>query len=134
LVCSAQWITTLRFSVDASSAITGNASTTIDGSPLCTHPEYFQTPVTMMTSTIAGTASATQLQLQLIQVAYDPAGSIDATGMATSLYGIDATQSPTITVPVTSLGHAAGSQQLQTVSGSNAYTSDNTLTLACQAC
>jgi hypothetical protein len=89
--------------------------------------------MTLISSSISGTATATQLQLQFTSLAFEPADSFDATGMSASIYGIGTTP-PTITIPITPPGHAAGSQQLQTISGSNAYTSENTITLDCQGC
>jgi hypothetical protein len=133
LVCAGTWLTALKVSVAADATVSGTATSTIQGAPVCTHPEFFLTPVTTMLSNITGTATVTQLELQLIQVSYEPAGSIDSTGMSASIYGIN-TAPATITIPITSPGHAAGSQQLQTVSGVNSYTSDNTITLDCQTC
>jgi hypothetical protein len=133
LVCSATWTTALKFTVAADSTVSGTATSTLEGTPVCTHPEYFTMPATTMTSTISGIASATQLLLQLNQVAYEPAGSIDATGMSASIYGINTAPSR-IAIPITSPGHAAGSQQLQTISAVNSYTSENTITLDCLTC
>lgn len=133
LVCSATWTTALEFTVAADATVTGTATSTLDGTPVCTRPADFPTPMTTLLSNITGTATATQLQLQLNSVSHQPAGSIDATGMSASIYGID-TGPATITIPITSPGHAEGSQQLQTISGVNSFTSDNTITLDCQTC
>jgi hypothetical protein len=133
LVCSARWTTYFAFDVGPDSRVSGVATSDIIGDPVCTHPEYFPTPMTTLTSAITGTASATQLQLQLNAVSHAPAGSIDATGMSASIYGIN-TAPLTITIPVTSPGHAAGSQELQTVSAVNSYTSENTMTFDCDTC
>jgi hypothetical protein len=133
LVCAGTWMTALKFSVAGDATVTGTATSTIQGAPLCTHPEFLLTPVTTMLSNITGTATATQLQLQLKQVSYQPAGSIDSTGMSASIYGIN-TPPATITIPIITPGHAAGSQQLQAVSSVNSYTSDNAITVDCQTC
>ena len=133
LVCAATWTTALKFNVAADSTVSGTATTTIEGSPVCTHPGYIPTPTTTMLSSISGTATASQLQLQLNAVSDEPAGSIEATGMSASIYGINNAPS-TITIPIISPGHAVGTQELQTVTGVNSYTSDNTITLDCQTC
>ena len=133
LVCAGTWTTALKFTVADDASVTGTATSTLQGAPVCTHPEFLPTPVTTMLSNITGTATATQLQLQLEQVSYEPTGSIDSTGMSASIYGID-TAPATITIPITTPGHAAGSQQLQAISGVNSYTSDNTMALDCRTC
>ena len=133
LVCAGTWTTGLKFTVAADATVTGTATSTLQGAPVCTHPEFLPTPATTMLSNITGTATATQLQLQLNQVSFEPAGSVDTTGMAASIYGIN-TAPATITIPITAPRHAEGSQQVQAVSGVNSYTSDNTITLDCQSC
>ncbi|MEY2581475.1 MAG: hypothetical protein QOE09_1324 [Ilumatobacteraceae bacterium] len=133
LICSGTWATVLKFTVAADATLTGTATSTLQGAPVCTHPDFLPTPVTTMLSNITGTATAAQLQLQLNQVSYDPAGSIDSTGMSGSIYGIDSAPA-TITIPITTPRHAEGSQQLQAISSVNSYTSDNTITLDCQNC
>ena len=133
LVCSATWTTALKFSVATDATLTGTATTTMDGTPLCTHPEFITNPTTGLVSTITGNATNTQLQIQLTAVSNVPAGSIEYAGMSASLYGID-TPLATITIPITTPGHAEGSQVLQTVSGVNSYISENAITLDCQTC
>jgi hypothetical protein len=133
LVCSGQWTTYLAFDVDADSKISGRATTDAVSDPECTHPELLSTPVTSITSSIEGTLTTDQLQLRFMPVSFVPEGAVDSTGMSSSIYGIG-TAPPTLTIPVVAPGHAIGTQQLQTVSGSNAYTSVNTTTLDCQGC
>jgi hypothetical protein len=133
LVCSATWTTALKLTVAADATVTGTATTTWDGTPVCTHPEFITNPMTGMVSTITGTATDTQLQIQLTVVSDVPAGSIDWAGMSASLYGINAPPA-TITIPITTPGHAKGNQELQTISGVNSYTSENAITLDCQTC
>jgi hypothetical protein len=133
LVCSASWTTDLKFTVAADATVTGTATSTMQGAQVCTHPEFFPTPMTTLSSNITGTATATQLALQLNAVSYQPAGSIDATGMSASIYGFNNAPA-TITIPINTPGHAEGSQQLQTISAVNSYTSENTLTLDCRTC
>ena len=133
LVCSATWTTALEFTVAADATVTGTATSTLDGTPVCTRPGDFPSPMTTLLSNITGAATATELQLQLNAVSHQPAGSIDATGMSGSIYDIG-TGPATITIPITTPGHAEGSQQLQTISGVNSFTSDNTITLDCQTC
>ncbi len=133
LVCSATWATALKLTVAADATLTGTATTTMDGAPVCTHPEFITNPMTGMLSTITGTATDTQLQIQLTVASDVPAGSIDYAGMTASLYGFN-TPPATITIPITTPGHAEGNQELQTISGVNSYTSENTFTLDCQTC
>ncbi|MEY2444851.1 MAG: hypothetical protein QOE00_1431 [Ilumatobacteraceae bacterium] len=132
LVCAGTWVTTLKLTVASDGTVTGTATSTLDGAPVCVHPEFLPTPVTTMFSNITGTANASQLQVQLTHVSYEPADGIDTTGMAASVYGINSPS--TITIPIATPRHAEGSQQLQFVSAVNAYTSDNTFALDCQTC
>jgi hypothetical protein len=133
LICSGVWSTSFKFTVQADNTVSGTATSTIQGTPVCTHPEFLPTPVATMVSNITGTATATQLQLQLNQVSFAPADGIDTTGMSASLYGFSSVPS-TITIPISSKGHAEGSQQLQAISSVNSYTSDNAIALDCQTC
>ena len=133
LVCAATWMTALKFTVATDATLTGTATTTMVGTPVCTHPEFITNPTTGMLSTITGNATDTQLQIQLTAVSNVPADSIEYAGMSASLYGID-TPPATITIPITTPGRAEGSQELQTFSGVNSYTSENAITLDCQAC
>ena len=133
LVCSVTWTTAMKFTVAADATLTGTATSTWDGAPVCTHPEFITNPMTSMLSTITGKATNTQLQIQLTVASEVPAGSIDYTGMSASLYGFN-TPPTTITIPITTPGHAEGNQQLQTISGVNSYTSENAIVLDCQTC
>ena len=133
LVCSATWTTALKLTVAADGTLTGTATSSWDGAPVCTHPEYITNPMTSLLSTITGNATDTQLQIQLNAVSHEPAGSIDYTGISGSIYGINAPPG-TITIPITSPGYAKGNQELQTISGVNSFTSENAITLDCQTC
>lgn len=134
LVCSATWRTIFDVYLLTDSTVVGSATAAMQGPPLCTHPEYLPNPTTSMVSDVSGNATATQIELRLSPVSNQPAGSIDATGLSPSIYGIDGKTPATITIPVTSAGHAAGSQVLQTISGTNSYTSENSITLDCDSC
>ncbi len=130
LVCSGTWTTALKFTVAADATLTGSATSTLNGAPVCTHPEFITNEMTIMLSTITGTATDTQLQIQLNAVSHEPAGSVDYTGLSASIYGINAAPG-TITIPITSPGHAKGNQELQTISGVNSYTSENAIEFDC---
>jgi hypothetical protein len=133
LICAATWTTALKFTIAADATVTGTATSTLQGEPVFTHPEFLPTPVAKMLSNITGTSTATELQLRLNYGSYEPADSVDSTGMSASIYGINNAPA-TIAIPITTPGHAKGSQQLQTISSVNSYTSDNTITLDCQSC
>ena len=133
LVCAATWTTALKISVATDATLTGTATTTMDDTPLCTHPEFITNPTTGLVSNITGNATNTQLQIQFTAVSNAPFDSIEYAGMSASLYGID-TPPATITIPITAPGRAQGSQVLQTVSSVNSYTSENAITLDCQTC
>ena len=133
LVCSGTWTTALKFTVAADATLTGTATSTWGAAQVCTHPEFITNPMMSMLSTITGNATSTQLQIQLTIASNEPAGSIDYTGMSASLYGFN-TPPTTIIIPITTPGHAEDSQELQTISGVNSYTSENAFTLDCQTC
>ncbi len=133
LVCAASWTTLLKLVVASDATLAGTATSALDGTPQCTHPEFFPNPVTTMSSTITGTSTATELSFQLKPVSYQPSGSIDATGMSASINGFNNTPA-TITIPIATPGHAEGNQQLQATAGGGLYTSENAISLDCKTC
>src|SRR3954471_11668852 len=72
LVCGATWSTSLAFDVSADSHVSGIATSTIVGTPVCIRPEYQTTSTVSITSTITGRVSTTQLTLQFAPLSYVP--------------------------------------------------------------
>lgn len=133
LVCSASWRTDLSLAVDSEGQITGTAVMAIQGAPVCAHPEFIsQTQV--IRAAVTGTATDQSLHIEINPAAsYEPSGSIDATGLTASIFGLSG-GSAVFDIPVTSKGEAAGEAPRQLVSGVNRFTSANSISLSCTDC
>ncbi len=136
LVCSATWTTDVTLVVEPDGKINGTAESTMAQLGDCPHPaeEGGYTQIQQIHSSVTGTATAVQLQLNYVAIPPDvPADGIDSTGLTVAIFGFDTPQPPLV-IPIVSPFRAAGSQQLQLTSGSNVYTSDNILDLTCDNC
>jgi hypothetical protein len=132
LVCSANWTTAVSLSVDENGHIAGTADTTLDGAPICAHPVIY-TQVQSIHFRATGTATDRQLEFHFSASTYEPAGSIDATGLSAGILGFNETPA-TFTVPIAGPGRAGSSQPLKLVSGSGEYSSQNVISLSCSDC
>ncbi len=135
-VCAARWTTKVTFVVVPEGKIDGTGDATLSQLGACPHPieqgGFRQTQ--QIHTGISGTASADQLQVTYVALGPNvPADGVEGTGFSASIFGFGSPQPP-LAIPIVSPGHAQGAQTLQLTSGSNVYTSDNTLDLTCTTC